>query len=604
MSISEEETTSCLLKLWVQILVIIVCVVGSFSLIAQMKIGGWIGLFSSIAWGAWCLKKIKWQTVGSNWRQHTLFLSVLVFCLLSFIAGPHSFIDSFSYRIPQLLFWLQEGHPWSVPNVDMRINQMPHVWPFLSSVFYLPFGAWGLAIPNMISLFILYLIIHQFILKLGVSWEKGQWIALIFMASPVMVMQAPSNDNVLSCVTLLMVSFFFCMFEKNKTSAVIYSSLSFALACGIKPQYVTLAPLWLGWFFTGWQAPFRSFKWRALIWLFPLILVCSPLPTFTVNQLLNGSFSHPVVLDEDNLKEKRSHESETELNASSLSSYTALLNQMMALPVNPLSEKINQTFSNLAHEYPLLEKIGLNKIRVYPLLITEKASISLFASLALFAGLALAANGKRDFKIVALFSLIALIIAIQITKPSTLGRSFVGFFILMLPLCFFGLGRLPLRLIRSFGLVVFLMGIVTIIINPASPLWPVSLVQEKVSSSSIKSQLDQYGRYSKRHTSGSELVKMLPQRATRLGVVVDDGTPLAELWMPFSSERKIFPYSKQVKKRHLIDDNIEYIIVKKSFDKNEFDQFLQTLSGKVVAKENSISYMSKGIETWFLVRIN
>lgn len=604
MSISEELTTSLLLKLWVQVLVLIVCVVGSFSLIAQMNIGGWIGLFSSMVWGAWCLRRIKWKAVGSNWRQHKLFLCILTFCLVSFIIGPHSFIDSFSYRIPQLLFWLQEGHPWSVPNVDMRINQMPHVWPFLSSVFYLPFRAWGLAIPNMISLMLLYLIIHRFLMKSGISWNKGQWIAIIFIASPVIVMQAPSNDNVLSCTALLMASLFFCVFEKNKTSAVIYSALSFALACGIKPQYVTLAPLWLGWFFIGRQAAFKSFRWRVLIWLTPLVIACSPLPTFTVNQLLNGSFSHPVVLDEYDLNETRAQESDAETTSSSLSSYTALLNQMMALPINPLSRKMNQSFLNLAHEYPLLEKIDLNKIRVYPLLITEKASLSLFASLALFSGLLLARHGQGRLKFVTMLSFFGLVIAIQMTKPGTLGRSFVGFFTLMLPLCFYGLGRLPLWLLRVYGLVALLMGIVTIVINPASPLWPVEFVAERVSGPSIKNQLHQYARYSKRHTSGAELVAKLPEQLERLGVIAEEGTPLEELWKPLYFQRSVIPVAFRVERMQLLDREIKYLIVKNDFIEEELDAFLARIKGEIVAEELYVTYMQQGAEPWYLVRLD
>jgi hypothetical protein len=603
---------SSILKIWIENIVGIVLILSVFSTVSLLRLGGWISLGMAFLWTAWRLRQMEIERPDIKLLDHWPFFVLSSVCLVSLVAGPHDFLDSFSYRIPQILLWLQEGHPWSVPNVDMRINQMPHVWSFLGIPFFLSLREWGLAIPNWISYVLLYGILRNFAVKQGMSPNKAKWILCIFMASPVMVMQAASNDNVLTCTTLLALSLYFAVQQPRSTSWTAYSALAFALACGIKPQYVTLAPIWLVWFLWGKEAPVRSFRWCSLVWLVPVVVLCSPLPTFFVNQVFHGSISQPMVQEGSEYQgstlvvSSKSEESGFEAELSH--SFLSLGNQMMALPVNPLSGQLNHWMQTTGERIRILNRIGLYKQRVWPLVIPENASFGFFATIPLLVGLGLALR-RRGCKggWVAGGSLAAMVAAIFITTPGTLGRSFIGFFVLMLPFCFFGLDCFRLRVIRLWGVLCLLVGLLVIVINPACPLWPVSAVSNAVSNPKLKNAILDYGKYAKRHESGRTLVENIPSETTIIGAVTYDGNPIAELWKPFSHVRSVNFYSPEVNAEHLHDDGVSYIIVKHPnllVDEELSPAFLAQVNGHIISKEFYVSYIQKGPEPWYLVRVD
>ncbi|SVB19372.1 uncharacterized protein METZ01_LOCUS172226, partial [marine metagenome] len=138
-------------KIWVEVvagMMIIISVATGFSL---MRLGGWLAFSGGISWISYrIISTENTKRIVLSWQNWPFYIMAGL-SLVSLCIRPHSFIDSYSYRLPQILLWLQEGHPWAVPNVDFRINQMPHIWPFLSLVSFLPFGERGIAIPNLIS---------------------------------------------------------------------------------------------------------------------------------------------------------------------------------------------------------------------------------------------------------------------------------------------------------------------------------------------------------------------------------------------------------------------------------------------------------------------
>jgi hypothetical protein len=594
-------------KLWVEIVAGITLAVSIGSAFSQMQWGAWAGLVGALIWTGFRIKSAGIRISADGVKANRWFSFLAGLCFVSLCFGPHCFLDSYSYRIPQMLLWLQEGHPWSVPDVDMRINQMPHVWSFLSAAFFLPFGEKGLALPNLISYLLLFGVLKSFAESVCDDQKKTRWILLIFMASPVMVMQAASNDNVLTCITLLAISVYFVVLQRSSTSSVVYSALAFALCCGIKPQYVTLAPLWLIWFLCGRQAPVRVFRWHVLLWLAPLVILCSPLPTFSVNYFAHGSVSHPVVTP------SVSSEVQAEVNTipsiyKVAHSLTSLGNQMLALPVNPMAGKLTEWMHEAAEKNTVLEKIGFGRQRVRPLLIPEDASFGFFATIPFLIGLGWAIRRKCTGAVLAAGSFLAMLVAIFLTTPGTLGRSFIGFFVVMLPFSFGGLATLSHRLLAIWGGLCLLIGMGVVVINPACPLWPVKTVSGAVSHVGLKQQLLSYAHYSQRHHSGWDLVQSIPEHEQVIGVVVDAGVPLAELWRPYSLHREVKFYSSDVCFESLNADGVSYLIVKCVDVLNSTtavsSEFLHQVQGDVIETQQYISYMQRGPEPWFLIRIN
>ena len=128
-------------SLWVEATIIIILCTSLASLVSQFIWGARVGFVVSILWAIYRCKKEAFKPELLSYKQGGWMLwTIIIGCFISLIVQPHCFLDSYSYRIPQMMFWIQEGHPWSVPNVDMRINQMPHVWPMLSASFYSFFG--------------------------------------------------------------------------------------------------------------------------------------------------------------------------------------------------------------------------------------------------------------------------------------------------------------------------------------------------------------------------------------------------------------------------------------------------------------------------------
>ncbi len=626
--------------LWIDSVVLIListCVCSCFS---QMAAGAWIGFAGAVAISTWKIIRA--------WRNHLqiehphgpcewglTFLVALVF--VSMCVGPHCFLDSYSYRFPQMLFWIQEGHPWTVPNVDMRINQMPHVWPMLASAFYLPFGERGVALPNFISYLLLATLFRNWALEATSDGRRAGALALVFASAPVFLMGASTNDNVVTCTAFLALSLHFAILVSKSPDRISpsqkrlmeYSALSFALCCGIKPQYAVLAPIWAAWFFFAPVRPFRVFFserntgtdgrrspaiLRTTVLFFVLVL-CSPAPTMAWNQMRCGSCKNPILTD---CPETFSTPGPPEPIGRS---FMSLGLQLFDSPINPFFAKNNEWIqtsdSGLAHAF---RKYG---IRFRPLQIAEGASFGFFVSFAFFIGLSSTLLRKKQtstdngtfyvpHKLLALAALVCLSLAICVTRAGTLGRSFIGFFVLLVPSAFAGFPhRIPTRFLSAYAFICFLSGVFVVVTDSARPLWPVESVVQRVNSPTLRKQLHDYAHYSRRQLGAKKLLESLPTDERTLGVIVAAGEPIAECWLGRKTPTKVIPHATNVTSERLDAESIRYLVVKTK--NGEFidpatgmlrDDFLCQIGCEIVARNSYTSYMFIGDEPWFLVRRN
>ncbi|MGI5867978.1 MAG: hypothetical protein ACOX9C_00845 [Kiritimatiellia bacterium] len=614
---TRNSSTTFWSSLWIEYAVVSVVLISAFSVFSLMRMGAWLSFAADLIWAAYRIASCRPPFITRQQvKERPLLFLLAAICLISLLVGPHCFLDSYSYRIPQMLFWLQEGRPWPVPHVDIRINQMPYVWSFLGATFFLPFGERGIAIPNFISFLLLAGVLNRFAEKAAPNSPKVKWLVLIFMSAPVFVMGAATNDNVVTCVTFLMISLQFALLEKPSTRSIGYSALAFALCCGVKPQYATLAPLWALWFFFGKPSPVKQFKWLSLVVLVPLAILCSPLPTLGVNHFKHGSMLHPRVSSslpvQDTAKATQTEESRKPQNANEtpmIPSLVSLANQMFALPVNPLADKTTQTMRTLAEKHHALEHLDFHRQRVIPVMIPEVASFGFFTTLAFLIGLVLARKGTPASKVAAWTAAGALLLAIFITNPGTLGRSFIGFFLVMTPLALQGLARTRLRTLQILGALCFLSGFGILILNPARPLWPCETIAEYIPHPGIRAKLLDYAHYSKRQYGAKALMEAIP--ATHpgpIGAILYDGNPMVELWKPFSLKRKMLPYPTTVSQETLRRDNIEFLIVRHpalQTDQASLNPaFLEALQPATIHTNFYTSYMQKGDEPWFLLKLS
>ena len=578
-------------SLWIETTIIIILCTSLASLVSQFIWGARLGLVVAILWAISRCKKEVFKSKLLSYKQGGWMLwTIIIGCFISLIVQPHCFLDSYSYRIPQMMFWIQEGHPWSVPNVDMRINQMPHVWPMLSASFYSFFGEKGIALPNFISLLLFIWLLKDSARNAEIKDQLVNYVVTIFVAAPVVVMGASTNDNVITCTTFLFLSYFFACRTDTTPKNIALSAISFALASGIKPQYLTLAPLWVGWFFLYEAKPYKQLMLIHYLYLIPLAIICSPIPTLAVNQFCYGSHYRPFIADVTTVVLNNP----SGYSNNFIDSTIKLLKSHLDIPLNPFYKTLNS----------LLTNYGLQRFYFRPLIIPEWAGLG-FASFIFFCiGICSAKKKIKTNTIIAIYSLVALTIAIAMTKAGSIGRSFIGFFWLMLPFALLGLSKLSKNVITAFTICSFLTGFFCIVFDPSAPLWPAKTVASKISSPKIKVQLDGYTHYSKRQYAASKIIDLIPDNENNLGIIIEGDTPIAGLWLNDRNKKKIIPMGLNISSDYLKNKKITYLLISHpKLINHDFYDFCKKNNLEEIEELKYTSKIQKGPEPWYLCKV-
>ena len=608
---------------WIGTVVLILLSCSILSLFSLLRLGAWAGGLGALVWTAFRARRagrsafIVPRFSGIGWGIPVL----VALCLVSLLAGPHCFLDTYSYRLPQMFFWLQEGHPWSVPGVDMRINQMPHVWPFLSAAFFLLFGERALALPNFLGLLFLAALFRRWAAHADGPGSKADALALVFLSAPVFLMGASTNDNVVCCCAFLALSYHFADRQEATLRTTALSALAFALACGIKPQYLSLAPVWIAWFFFAPSRPWRTIRPKPLLVLLPLLVLCSPVPTLAVNRICWGSFMHPKVLentaeavlafpDLPSPPPSTSPAANRPARPSELfrgeNSFICLGHQLFALPFNPLFGRMNRWVKSGGD--PLARFLQRHEIGFQPLVIPEVASLELFVSIALALGLVLALRYREFHPGFAMSVLVLTALTIVYTKGGTLGRSFAGFFLVLFPLAIPALARLPQRILSAYAALCLLVGIGVIVTDPSRPLLPLRFLSSKLAGRpAAAAQFASYTHYSERQFATRAILAEIPLEETAIGIILEQNSPFAEIWLERPRIR-VLPYSAVPHASRLARDDVRFLIFKSKAISGPNglppNACLAASDLNLVKTAPYISFTHKGSEPWTLLQLD
>lgn len=579
-------------SLWIEATIIIILCTSLSSLAFQFIWGARAGFVISILWAIYRCKKEAFKPKLLSYKQGGWMLwTIIIGCFISLIVQPHCFLDSYSYRIPQMMFWIQEGHPWSVPNVDMRINQMPHVWPMLSASFYSFFGEKGIALPNFISLLLFIWLLKDTARNAGIKDQLVNYVVTIFIAAPVVVMGASTNDNVLTCTTFLFLSYFFACRTETTPKNISLSAISFALACGIKPQYLTLAPLWVGWFFLYEAKPYKQLKFTHYLYLIPLAIICSPIPTMAINEFVYGSFNRPYVIDETTTVSTGENVASS---GSFIGSLVKLIKSHLDIPINPFYNQINN----------FLTSLNLQQFSFKPLIIPEWGGMGLVTFIAFCLGIFKKKTGEKHFFVIAIYSFFALLVAIYMTKAGSIGRSFIGFFWLMLPFVFCAYSNISHKFIKGTTFIAFLFSLGYIILDPSGPLWPARTIAKKINHPKIKNQILDYSHYSKRQYAIAEIMDSIPNDIEKIGIIIISDRPIAELWLNKKSIKNVIPLGSNVSSEFLQKNDIQYLILMNPvLNKENRDKFLTQIDAEIILEAKYRTHIQRGPEPWFLCKV-
>ncbi len=602
---------------WIGSVVLILLSCSLFSLFSILRFGAWLGGGAAVLWTLLRIRRAgrpvfsvpRFQGIG--WGIPVL----IVLCLASLLVGPHCFLDTYSYRLPQMFFWLQEGHPWSVPGVDMRINQMPHVWPMLSAAFYLPLGERALALPNFIGLLFLAALFRRWAATADGPNPKSDAIALVFLSAPVFLMGASTNDNVVCCCAFLALSYHFATRPETTLRTVALSAFAFALACGIKPQYLALAPVWAAWFFFAPSRPWRTLRLKPLLVLLPLLVLCSPVPTLAVNRICWGSFTHPKVVERTNGFEPTVPEARIEEPSGQTAvsppkvqnefkgeqSFVSLGFQLFAPPFNPLFGKMNRWVATGGN--PFSRWCRHHRIAFRPLEIPENASLGILVSVPLVIGLIVSLVRRKRICVVVLPVLALTGLTVALTAGSTLGRSFSGFFLLLFPVALPALARLPKTLVSSYAALCLLVGAAVVVTDPSRSLLPLHFLSRKLANRPAAAQLAGFAHYSQRQHAVRELLDAVPSGTKTIGIVIEPNSPFGDLWL-LRPEIRVVPFATVPGPSRRKRGSIEWLVVKaqSAGPAGRPSDAEIALSGLLPAKTAKwISFMQKGPESWHLL---
>ncbi len=462
------------------------------------------------------------------------FLALLAAILLAGSLYITTVLDSLSYRIPRMLMWLQEGGIHHIENPDARLNFMTPVWEFAATPLYQLGGLRTLWLGSAISWILLFLSFFALTSKITSLQENRPWLAIIPAGAVGFVLQASSTMNDIWAAAFISISLVFIIaFEEEPSfSDLISSGLALSLAAGVKPHFSVLALPWLLWFFLSRSKPLAAVRWE---WVMPaaiLGLVCSPVPTFISNHIHYGSFKGAAADGGFGL-------GAWWLNI--LLGTVMMLWQTIQFPVNPLAGMINTRFQDLATSSGLADLAPRFKIASAELPIVDSSSIGFVASLAIFLGFYLAMRNRANMpgwiKYGLMAGIFGFLVAVSQVVPGTLGRSFLAFVILVIPVAIYGLARLRSNHLKMLSLVVVGSALFSVIVSPSHPLWPAKTIAARLPQ--FQEQFSRYFNLQKKPYAGISVITKVPRDVPEIGIMAVGDQSLIRLWNADNAKMKV-----------------------------------------------------------------
>lgn len=516
---------------------------------------------------------------------------------------PPTTSDTISYRVPRILFWLQEEGVHHIAGPDYRLNIMPAVWELASTPLFQWAGDRLLGTWSLLSWVVCYLLLFSWALGFCGSVGRARQIGFIFGVSALAVMQAGSPHTDLFASTLVLLSLYFVLeFEKSGQGRHIpWAILSLCLASGSKQSFLVLGlPLGL-WFIFSPMRPWRAFPWKWLpVWL-PLFLLCSPLPTFILNQQADGDWSGM-----NQTPEMRGKSPFWQL----LLGGPMMAWQAIQPPLNPFFSLVGPGLQPIIEQgRALVPKFDLPQ---KPITLSEAASLGIVLSLLFAAGVIRAWRaGRCSLKSWPMFAALAgvggLCTALALVVPGALGRTYCGFLFLVFPLAMLGWSMVGARPLRWAVIASLANAMLLLIINPARPLWPAGSIQTMLSrfdaTSALAARMTPYVVFRSRAQTGEHLVRTIPREETTFLAIMAPDHPLLPLWRPYAWKRRVVFLDVKATVVDVLANAPNYLIVGGGAEQcyPAVCSYLRSSPVFVeVAKRDYVSKIAVGPETWRL----
>jgi hypothetical protein len=239
--------------------------------------------------------------------------------------------------------------------------------------------------------------------------------------------------------------------------------------------------------------------------------------------------------------------------------------------------------------------------------IVDGASLGLFAALILAIGAWMAIRNRSRIPAWARYSSIAaafgFIVAVSQVVPGTLGRSFLGFVILALPLCMAGLVLLSRKTLIFGASLCSLVAMAAIIVSPSHPLLPIKALVSN--NPKLSTYLNPYFAFQDRTISGVSLVQKVPEKCREIGILANSDQNLIHLWGNRSARNRVSFYPAKVTLNELYQSKPDCIILAGSTEGTYLELREQLLADprfEIIAEENYQTKNTRGPELWSLIQ--
>jgi hypothetical protein len=592
-------------------------------LIAYLTVTGWgLSWLGKLEWQEWlslagvlAAVVVAWRTAGSgihllaSAREPLAFRPFLLVALLAMVAAvayPPTMLDSLTYRLPRILLWLQDNRVEHFQTADARLNYMPQGWGLATLPLMQLAGDRLVAFWNYASWVVFYFITFDWAFETCGSISKSRVMAFIASTSTFAVLQACEATSDLFLATLVLLGLRFVMqFERTRDwREIIWAVLCLLLAADTKPHVLVLMlPLML-WFWLSPSTPWKSFHWKWLPEIFPLWLVCSPALSWILNYETYQSWSG-----------ERSN-----FMSSGNPVWNVLIGMVMTFwqgiqpPINPLAMALNRWLTPVVSHLNVCTLASRFNLSSNPVSIVDGASLGLVLSVLMIVGVILAIRHDRQvlhswrgWTLAA--GLVGYWLALSQILPSSVGRSFCVFLFLAIPLAMTGWNLMRPQVLRAGLYLCLASSVVSLVLNPERPLWPVRQVHQALAQMPrfkvLATVMEPYFLMPERARTGEALVQAIPSDEPAVVALVGDDRPLLPLFRPYSLDRDVLMLVSHANQRELNCLRVNYVIVGGGAEEHysTLCRYLeQSGDYELVASRDYTSRLARGAETWKLFR--
>jgi hypothetical protein len=574
----------------------------------------WLGIFSVPGMIAAVVLARRWAGPKADFRNGIFkpltfwpFILLIALVLLCQALYLPTMLDSLTYRLPRIFAWLQHDSLRHFASAEDRLNYMPQTWELATIplvqlandrlVWFWTFASW----------IVLYLLAYDWAFDLCGNDKKSKVMAFIASTSTFAILQSASSANDLFAGALALLALRFVVnFERTRNGREInWAVLSFCIAAGTKPHFAVFGLPLAVWFFVSPSKPWQKFDWIWLPLLLPVWLLCSPAPSFILNHQTYGTWGGP---GQDYSMKGGSPAWNIALGA------VMIVEQNLQPPVNPFALKINKKMDRLVDDSGLKKIVPRFNLRCGLLALEDGAALGLVTSILFAMGMIVAF--RRDSKMwrswsaaAALAGLICIPLGLSHFVSGGSGRAYCGFLYFGLPLAMAGWNWMKPATLK-WGLYLSLAsGLISVVLAPSHPLWPVRWVQEELARSprfdKFAAPIKIYRQFSERATVGEELMRIIPDGERRAVVLICPDRPLLPLFRPYALDRELLflpPHSSpadlnQLATRYVVTD---------AWAAQEYPELCNYLekSGhyELASQRDYTSTLSGGTETWKLYR--